>query len=108
MNLATLSDQALKELITGKAAMEFDFLAAKILLSTLRSRFRLNSSPVALAQYVEEMKVCSADFSGCPPMPGRPAAMDPAGRLRFSSALTRWPRWWPRVETWCLPGTGRC
>ena len=43
MNLATLSDQALKELITGKAAMEFDFLAAKILLSTLRSRFRLNS-----------------------------------------------------------------
>ena len=66
MNLATLSDQALKELITGKAAMEFDFLAAKILLSTLRSRFRLNSSPVALAQYVEEMKGLLGRFQRLP------------------------------------------
>jgi hypothetical protein len=56
MDLSTLSDQALKELIAGTTQAEPEFLAAKILLSTLRSRFRLNSSPVAVAQYVEEMK----------------------------------------------------
>src|SRR5208337_1820807 len=56
MDVATISDQGLKDLIAGKSQVEFDFLAAKILLMTLRSRTRLDSSPATLERSVTELK----------------------------------------------------
>ena len=50
MDLTSISDQALKDLITGKSQVELDFLAAKIMLTKLRSRARVDPSPTALAE----------------------------------------------------------
>ncbi len=56
MELTTINDRALKELITGTSQVELDFLAAKILLSTLRARVHVDSSPAMLSQAVKELK----------------------------------------------------
>jgi len=56
MDVTTISDQGLKDLIAGKSQVEFDFLAAKILLMTLRSRTRLDTSPATLERSVTELK----------------------------------------------------
>ena len=56
MDTTALSDQGLKDLIAGKTQVELDFLAAKILLMTLRSRTKLDPSPSTLAQSVSELK----------------------------------------------------
>ncbi len=56
MDLTTVTDQALQELIKGNSQVEFDFLAAKILLTKLRARARIDSSPTVLVQSVAELR----------------------------------------------------
>jgi hypothetical protein len=56
MDLTTTSDQALKRLIAGDSQMEFDFLAAKILLVTLRARVSADPSAAVLAKSVTELR----------------------------------------------------
>ncbi|HVO37488.1 MAG TPA: hypothetical protein VMV03_00525 [Spirochaetia bacterium] len=56
MDSTRISDQALTELITGTSPVEFDFLAAKILLTKLRHLARFDSSPTTLAKSVTELR----------------------------------------------------
>lgn len=70
MDLTTISDHALGELIAGKSQVELDFLAAKILLTKLRSRVRVDPSPAALSQSVAEMKDLLARFQKLPAVQG--------------------------------------
>ena len=70
MGVTTISDQALQELITGKSKVDFEFLAARILLTTLRARARTDSSPAAIAHGVAELKDLLARFEKLPAVQG--------------------------------------
>ena len=66
MELTAITDQALKQLISETSKVELNFLAAKILLATLRAKVKVDLSPATLAHSVSELKDLLTRFEKLP------------------------------------------
>ncbi len=56
MNIDTVSEKILRDIVTGEIEFKFDFLALKILLSRLLLNVKHDASPDSVKKAVNELK----------------------------------------------------
>ena len=113
MELTAITDQALKQLISETSKVELNFLAAKILLATLRAKVKVDPSPATLAHSVSELKDLLTRFEKLPAVQGdlqklgvaAPGIRRKPGPVQRRGGERENRR---RAGTSCWPGTAPC